>query len=261
MKINSNLISLILKLVGGILIISVVLDYIFDLIPSQWQDLNWQVNLINGFIDQGIAPLIGICFILIGWWIEDSKIPKKPNSGLRIFVLTISCILGVFFLLLIPLHMNNISQISSNLNAQIDRQVAQQEAQLQGFIAQLETVSKDPERLRQEIAQRTQVLESGGILEGQQLNAQQLQLLSNQREQLQQILDLSQNPEQLKGKLEEVKTNLQTELQTKESEERSKARKITLQQSLKTSLGSLVLAIAYSAIGWFGFREVSKLSS
>ena len=257
MKISSSLISLVLKLVGGILLISGILDYIFALIPSQWEDLNWQVKLINGFVDQGIIPLVGICFIFIAWWVEDSDSTTRPSSGLRISILTITCVLGLFFLLLIPLHLGNVNQISNGLIAQISQQVAQQEAQLQSFVEELEAISKDPERLKQEIEQRNQVLQSGGALQGQQLNSQQLQLLSNQKEQLQELLDLTQKPESLEAKLAEVKTNLESELQTRESEEKKKAKNLALQQSLKTSIRSLILAIAYSVIGWFALKTMT----
>ena len=148
MKINSNLISFILKLVGGILLISAILDYIFSLIPPQWQDPNWQINLINGFVDQGIIPLVGVCFLCLAWWIEDTNNNIKPSIPIRITVLTFTCLFGLLFLLFIPLHLGNVHKISSSEIAKIDQQVAQQEEQLQGLVAQLEAISKDPDRLK-----------------------------------------------------------------------------------------------------------------
>jgi hypothetical protein len=262
MKISSSLISLVLKLVGGVLLISAILDYIFALIPSQWQDLNWQVKLINGFVDQGIVPLVGVCFIFIAWWIEDRDSNTKPSSELRISILTFTCVLGLFFLLLVPLHLGNVNQISDGLMTQINQQVAQQEAQIQSFVAQLEAISQDPEQLKQEIEQRNQVIQAEGALQGQQLNPQQLQLLRNQKEELQQLLDLSQKPEELKAKIAEVKTNLESELKTRETEEKKQARNLALQQSLKTSIQSFILAIAYTVIAWFGLKTMTtKVSS
>ena len=262
MKITSNLISLILKLVGGILVISGILDYIFAVLPAQWQDLNWKVTLVNGFVDQGIIPLIGISIIFLGWWIEDNHSQAKSSASLRLFILIITCLFGLFFLLLIPLHIGNVNKISSDLITQISQKVEQQEVQLEGFIGQLQAVSKDPERLKQEVEQRNQVLQAGGVIQGQQLSPQQLQLLSNEKEQLQQLLDLSGDPEKLKAKLEEMKNNLQSKLKEKETEERKKAQNLTLQQSLKTSVLSFILAIAYTVIGWFGLRSmITKVSS
>jgi hypothetical protein len=257
MKITSNLISLVLKLVGVILVFSAILEYIFAVIPSQWQDLNWKITLVNGFVNQGIIPLIGICILFLGWWIADNHSPSsKPSVSLRLFILIITCVFGLFFLLLIPLHIGNVNKVSSDLITQITKKSAQQETQLEGFIAQLQAVSKDPERLKQEIEQRNQVLQAGGVIQGQQLSPQQLQLLSNEKEQLQQLLDLSKEPEKLKTKLEDMKTDLQSKLKEKETEERKKAQNLTLQQSLKTSVMSLILAIAYTVIGWFGLKTM-----
>lgn len=262
MKITSNLISLIFKLVGVILVISGILDYLFAVLPGQWQDLNWKVNLINGFVDQGIIPLIGICLLLLGWWIEDNYSQSKPSPPLRVSILIIACLLGLFYLLLIPLHLSNVNTISNDLITQITQKVEQQEAQLEGFVAQLQAVSQDPERLKQEIEQRNQVLQSGGVIQGQKLSAQQLQLLSDEKEQLQQLLDLSDQPDKLKAKINDMKSNIQSQLKEKETEERKKAQNLTLQQSLKTSILSLILAIAYTVIGWFGLKTImTKVSS
>ena len=243
MKVNSYLISLVLKLVGAILLISRILDYIFTLFPSQWEDINWQITLINTFVNQGMVPLIGICFIFIGWWIEDKDVQGKSSSGLRVGILVLSCILGLFYLILIPLHIGNVNQISNDLVDQISQQVAQQEAQLDGVLARLEAVSKDPEVLKQEIQQRNLVLQSGGQVQGQQFTPQQLQLIRNETE-------------QLKAKLEEVKTTRSSELAAREKEEIDRTKGAALQQSLTTVVSSLTLAIAYTVIGWFGFRAM-----
>ena len=255
MKINSNLISLILKLVGGILIIAGILDYIFSIVPSQWQDINWQVTLVNNLVNQAVLPLVGICFIFLSWWVEDNH-NISSSSGLRISVLTLSGLLGLFFLLLIPLHLSNVGQISNQMTARLDEQVAQQEAQLQGIVAQLEAISQNPEALKQEVEQRNQIINSGGTLQGQQLTPQQLQLLARETQQLQEILDLSGNPEQLQARLDDVKNARESELKARETEERNNIRNVALQQSLKTSVRSLIFSIAYAVVAGFGFRSM-----
>ena len=110
--------------------------------------------------------------------------------------------------------------------------------------------------LKQEIQQRNLVLQSGGQVQGQQFTPQQLQLIRNETEQLQQLLDLSDKPEQLKAKLEEVKTTRSSELAAREKEEIDRTKGAALQQSLSTVVSSLTLAIAYTVIGWFGFRAM-----
>ena len=79
---------------------------------------------------------------------------------------------------------------------------------------------------------------------------------------MEEILELSKTPEKLKETLAQRQTTLLSQIQQKETEERKKAQDLALQQTLKTAVQSLILAIAYTVIGWFGIREIlSKKSS
>lgn len=258
MKITSAFISLSLKLIGGILFISSLVEYLFLLIPLQLQDKNWQINITNSLVDRGIVPLIAIALLLIGWWINDSNSNEKSATNIRLPVFIVSSILGLIFLILVPLHLTNINSVSADLMNQIAQRIGQQEAQIQGFVAQLEAISKNPERLKLEIDQRNQVIEAGGVIQGQKLDPQQLQLITSQRDELQQILELSQKPEQLNAKLQEVQNKLQSELKALEDKEKRKAQTLALKQSLRTSISSLMLAIAYTFIGWLGLQMIMK---
>lgn len=254
MKISSSFIRLCLSLVGGILLISSLIEYLFLLFPLQFQDQNWQISITNSLVDRGIVPLIAICLLLIAWWINDNNINDKAGKIIRLPVFIIASIFGLIFLLLVPLHLTNINRVSSDLMTQINQKVEQQQAQIQGFIAQLDAIAKNPEQLKQEIAQRTKVIEAGGVIQGQKLNPQELASITTQRDQLQQMLDLSQKPDQLKAKLQEVETRLQGELKTMENNEINKAKTIALKQSLRTSISSLMLSISYIVIGWLGLQ-------
>ncbi|BAQ66710.1 HpsJ family protein [Geminocystis sp. NIES-3709] len=256
MKISSSFISLCLTLVGGILLISSLIDYLFLLFPLQFQDQNWQITITNSLVDRGIVPLMAISLLLIAWWINDNNSNQKTGQIIRLPVFIIASILGLIFLLLVPLHLSNINSVSSDLMAQITEKVGQQQAQIQGFVAQLDAIAKNPEQLKQEIAQRNQVIEAGGVIQGQKLEPQQLELITSQRDQLQQMLDLSQKPEALKAKLQEVEVRLQNELKEVENKEINKAKTIALKQSLRTSISSLMLSIAYIVIGWLGLQMI-----
>lgn len=254
MKISSSFISLCLSLVGGILLISSLIEYLFLVFPLEFQDQNWQISVTNGLVDRGIVPLMSISLLLIAWWINDNNSNEKAGKIIRLPVFIITSILGLIFLLLVPLHLTNINTVSSELMAQINQKVQQQQTQIQGFVAQLDAIARNPEQLKQEIAQRNQVIEAEGVIQGQQLNPQELELITSQRDQLQQMLDLSQKPDQLKAKLKEVETRLQSELKDTENKEISKAKTIALKQSLRTSISSLMLSIAYIVIGWLGLQ-------
>lgn len=256
MKVTSSFLSLILKSVGGIILISSIATYFFLLGNPRWEDVNWQINLTNSLVDQGIVPLLAISFLLVGWWLEDSENPRqKTGGGLRLVVFIIASILGLVYLLLVPLHYNNINRVSSELIAQIQQRTEQQKAQLEGFVSELEAISKNPQQLKIEIQQREEIIKAGGRLPtGQQLTPEQLQLLTLQRDQLKQISNLVNKPEELKNKFQQARSQLETELRKIEEEEKNRARGLALQQSLRTSISSLMLAIAYIVIGWFGLK-------
>jgi len=59
-----------LKLVGVLLILSFFGDWIVLLISPQFQNVQWQINLLTQFIDRGVTPLIGFVFIYVGFWIQ-----------------------------------------------------------------------------------------------------------------------------------------------------------------------------------------------
>jgi hypothetical protein len=257
MKITSAFISLSLKLVGGILLISSLIDYLFLLIPLQLEDKNWQITLTNSLVDRGIIPLIAICLLLIGWWINDNN-KEKSASNIRLPVFIISSILGLLFLILVPLHLSNINSVSGELMNQIAQRIGQQEAQIQGFVGQLEAMSRNPEQLKLQIDQRSQVINAGGVIQGQKLDREQLKLITGERDELQKILELSQKPDQLNAKLQEVQTRLQTQLKELEDRETKKAQTLALKQSLRTSISSLMLAIAYGVIGGLGLQLIFK---
>ena len=56
--------SFFLKLVGTILILASLLDYIVLAIPFRYQQEQWLVGFITQVVDRGIIPMIGIVFII-----------------------------------------------------------------------------------------------------------------------------------------------------------------------------------------------------
>ena len=64
--------SLALKLIGVILILSSLLDYITLAIPFQPLNAEWQIGFTGQIVDRGIVPMVGIAFLLVGYWIDTS---------------------------------------------------------------------------------------------------------------------------------------------------------------------------------------------
>jgi hypothetical protein len=255
MKISSAFTSLCLKMVGGVILISSIFDFIFLAIPFDWQNSPWQINFTNQIVDRGIVPMVGIGFLIAGWWISDNapNADSKASTAIRLPVFLVASILGLVFLLLVPLHLGNINKASATVLTQIQDQAKQQEDKIQGFVQQLNSISQNPQQLNQQIAARTQVLETGQF-QGKPLTPEETQVLRGQRDQLQQLLDLSKKPAELKQRLEKLKGELQTKLGEARIQQEKTAKTMAMKQSLKTGISSLMLAIGYIVMGGLGLK-------
>lgn len=256
--------SLSLKLTGLVFIFSFLLDGFILPLPYQFSQSQWQVGFVTTFVDRGIVPLLGIVLVLIAYWIDDINrdraiIPRKPRKfELRWPIFIFSTLLGLVFLLMIPVHINNINQIKNNALTQIQQGVDQGEGQIQAFLVQLNTLSQNPQLLDQQISQRTQVIETGRF-QGQPISTEQLETLRQQKEQLTNLRNLSKKPKEFKQKLDEIKNQLQTQLQERRTQAESQANLEALKQWLRIGIQSMLLSICYSLIGWLGIRELSSM--
>jgi len=114
--------SLSLKLAGLVFIISFLLDGFILPLPYRFNQSQWQVGFVTTFVDRGIVPLLGIVLVLIAYWIDANNrdvIPRKSRFELRWPIFILSTLLGLVFLLMIPVHINNINQIKNNALTQI----------------------------------------------------------------------------------------------------------------------------------------------
>lgn len=253
--------SLSLKLIGVIFILSSLLDYITLAIPLNWENSQWQIGLVTSIVDRGVVPLVGMAFILVGYWIDNLVNPspgKKSGFDLRFPVYILATILGLVFLLMVPLHLNNLNLAKANALEQIQQGAGQGAEQIQQFLNQVDTLSKNPQRLNSQVQQLNQAISSGQV-QGQQLNAQQLENLRQQRDQLQGLSELAKNPTEYQQRTEELKQQLETQLLNRRKQAENQARTQALKQSLRIGLSSLMLAIVYFVIGVFGLR--SSMSS
>ena len=254
--------SLSLKLTGLVFIFSFLLDGFILPLPYRFNQSQWQVGFVTTFVDRGIVPLLGIILVLIAYWIDANRdrdvISRKSRFELRWPIFIFSTLLGLVFLLMIPVHINNINQIKNNALTQIEQGVDQGEGQIQAFLAQLNTLSQNPQLLEQEISQRNQVIETGRF-QGQPINTEQLQTLRQQREQLTNLRDLSKKPKEFKQRLDEIKNQLQTQLQDRRKQAESQANLEALKQWLRIGIQSMLLSICYSLIGWLGIRELGSM--
>ena len=250
------------KLIGTILIVSSLVDYLILLIPPNLLNRGWQLNVTSQLVDRGIVPMVGMGLVLIGFWMDSvasggSQKPTKPIVDLRFWVGILASVLGLLYLLLFPLHLNNTRIARAEALSQINQQATQAETQL--------STQLGSDQFQQQIEQRKNLLKnqfSQVIGNEEQLN--QLLAREDLPQQVKEVLEQSKtNPQVLDQFLEQQADNLPTQLLTQirerkqELEQQAKTR--SLKSSLQTGISSLLLAIGYIGVGWTGLKGVGIL--
>jgi ABC-type multidrug transport system fused ATPase/permease subunit len=227
--ITPSYLSLCLKLMGVIFILSFLVDTATSIFPFTWGESSWQISVVTALVERGVVPLLGMALILIGYWVDTSSgnVKKASDLDLRLPVYIIASFLGLMFLLLVPVHLNNLNQYKITKLEQIE----QQQQEVQRYLDLLNKISKNPQQVEQEIKQRQQ-----------SFNPLQIQ-------QLQSLIGLAQQkPEEFNKEIERQKNQLTNQQREAEGQTKTQA----LKQGLRTGLSSLMLAIVYSAVGWLG---------
>lgn len=242
----SGFTALALKVVAVILILSSLLDYIILLIPFKPLDQQWQIAFTNQIVDRGIIPMVGITFLLVGYWIGSATdAPGRAKSAfldLRFWAFSLASVLGLVFLLLVPLHISNLGRAVSDRISEIDQQATVAEGRIEQQSAQMDSLLADEQRLKE----IDEAIEKGEV-QGQKLQPAQLQQLQQVREQ---ILSLRQDPAALKAEIEKAQTQVRDQKLKLKQQANTEATK----NGVRISISSLLLAIGYMAIGWMGFK-------
>ncbi|NES21730.1 MAG: hypothetical protein F6K41_23085 [Symploca sp. SIO3E6] len=265
MKINpvyTPFTALSLKFVGVIMIVSSLLDYISLAIPPTLEDpafREWQWVTTTQVVNQGIVPLVGIAFLVVGYWIASSIGPSSreessPIGQLRFWGFVVSSLLGLIFLLLVLLHTSNTLWRSSQSFEKIEAQATQLESQLEQQSQQIDTVIqqlKDPEtrkQTEQELQRLEEAIKQGQIPANQLPQAQaQVQIVKN-------LLEISQqNPDAAPNEFKEKNLN---KILSQKKEAENQIKNQVWKPGIKTIINSLLLAIGYIAIGWMGLRSL-----
>ncbi|MEA5521902.1 HpsJ family protein [Limnoraphis robusta Tam1] len=250
------------KLIGAILIVSSLVDYLILLIPPNLLNRGWQLSVTSQLVDRGIVPMVGMGLVLIGFWMDSvtsggSQKPIKALVDLRFWIALLASLLGLLYLLLFPLHLNNTRLARAEALSQIQQQASQAETQLETQLGS--------DQFQQQVEQRKNLLKnqfSSVIQNEEQLN--QLLAREDLPQQVKDVLEQSKtNPQVLEQFLEQQADSLPTQLLTQirerqqQLEEQAKTR--SLKSSLQTGISSLLLAIGYIGVGFTGLKGVGIL--
>jgi len=239
----SNFTAFALKVVGLMMLVSAVFDYIMLAIPFNIGQPEWLLNFVGQMVDQGIRPLVGLCLLSVGYWIanrqNDAKDARFSFTDLRFWGMVLASILGLMYLLLVPIHLNNVRVATDQALQQISQKASQADAQVQQQIQQVQSILKNDSQYKE----LEQAIASG------QVQGEQLARLQGLK---QQIDILKQNPAALNQQIEQTKTKLQEE--RKKAEDQARADGVKL--SARTGVTSLLLAIAYVSVSWTGLKTI-----
>jgi ABC-type multidrug transport system fused ATPase/permease subunit len=268
--------ALTLKVVGIILILSFLLDFLLLLFPFQATDRTWQINLATNLVERGIVPLVGLGMLFAAHWIEsasdgdvsgqDASRLRAPTLDLRFPVLILSSILGLMFLLIFPLHLNNVNQAKNQAINKLTQDAEQAETQVNNQLGQLQA-QLNTEQGKAQLQQlrnqtKTQLTE---ILKDEQKYKQALaspQIPPTIKE----VLKQAKADPKVLDKAIEQQTDIQalrnqqlSQVRQRREEAEKQARDTAWKSGLRTGISSLLLSIGYIIIGWTGLRGMGTV--
>lgn len=248
----SSFTALSLRVLGGVLILSSLVDYAIVTFPLMPLENAWQVNFTNQVVGRGVNPLLGIIALLLASWV-DFKSGKKADlkasiTDMRFLSFILSIILGIIFFLVIPLHIDNMQNIRDQSLSQIEQETQQREQQVQAQFNQLQALAQSPEA-KQELDKQIKAINDA--LSKGQVPPQQIAEVEAKKQELLNFQRFANDPNALNARLDELKKTV-TDAREKQ---RKEAEKTVFKEVIQTSLRSLFLGLGYLFVGWLGIQN------
>jgi ABC-type multidrug transport system fused ATPase/permease subunit len=251
-----------LKVAGVILMLSFLLDFVMLLLPFQPTDKTWQIGLATDLVNRGIVPMVGLGLLFTGYWVDATN-DGGPSSGfdLRLPSLILATVLGLIFLLIFPLHLSNIRQVSTQDVEKITKEANDKESaidnDLNGKLAILNTDQGKAALEQRKTEFKTKI---NSIIKDEQqykLALESPQISPAEKEIFKKI---KANPQEI-DKLIEQQTDFKAQAadqkrQIRESKESliKQARDAAWKSGLRIGVSSLLLSIGFIIIGWTGIK-------
>ena len=208
------------RIAGYALLVLSLFDIIEIFVPPRFEDPVWEFQIARSLVERAPVPLLGLVLVLAG---EKSKRIFK-------FLSWASLVVGVLFILLVPLGVSASVRIDQQNQQQLTSQLNQQTTQIQ--------------QLRNVVSKATTAEELGSILA--RLNPQRG---------VPQIND----PQQLKTQLLSQATQAEKKIKDQTATNRGNARQELLKRAIKSLLGALVCGAVFLTI-WNYTHKVLKVS-
>ncbi|WP_088891948.1 hormogonium polysaccharide biosynthesis protein HpsJ [Leptolyngbya ohadii] len=248
----SVLVSRALKIVGIVVTLAALVDILILPIPYQLGDRQWQINFAAQMVDRGVVPLVGIALILTGFWVDSVAGGLTERKRLwqdpRFYACLLSSLLGLMFVLLFPLHLNNVRIGNTEVQGQLEQQATQAQTDINTRLqAEVQSQRQQIQQLLGATDEQLQQLVTAGQLSQEQANR---------------IKEFKANPASLDTFLKEregqLREQLQSQVGVRKEEQAAAIRNEALKSGLRVGLSSLLLAIGFSAVGWLGLRNLAS---
>lgn len=257
-----------LKVIGVILILSFLIDFIILSLDFSPTDKQLQLRWAASMVERGVVPLVGLGMLFAAYWIDsfDDGNQSQPLD-FRMPALIISSILGLLFLVIAPVHAMNVINQRTQVVDQITRDAQLAENQLKTQLNQVQAQLGNDQVKAQVEKQRTQVkTQYSELLQDEQRYNQALnnpnvpqatkdllkKFKANPQE-LDKFIAQQTDPQQLANqRLAQIRTR---------REELEKQAQENWKPGLRIVVNSLLLSVAYIIIGWSGLRSMGAFQS
>jgi hypothetical protein len=264
-RVASSNSALVLKVIGIVCILSFFVDFgvlLLDFSPTNKQ---LQVGLVTTIVDRGIVPLLGIGTIFVSSWMNNAE-DRPQGLDLRLPALILANLFGLMFLLMFPLHLNNVRQASTQRVSQISQDAQQAETQLNNQLSQfLDQLNNDQAKAQLEQVRNQAKAQFAELLKDEQKYKQALdnpRLPAAQKELLKKF---KANPQELDKFIDqqtdpkEVANQRISQIRQRKEEAEKQAKDRAWKSGLRIGISSLLLSIGYIIIGWTGLKGMGAL--
>ena len=252
MKASSNSISSLaarsLQLVGLIMIVSFIIDIFILAMPPNPLNRQWRLGYTTQLIDRGVIPLVGIVLLLGGIWIKDASGMLGSKQGLlkSAAVLT-SLILGIVYVLLVPLHSIDTVRARSELLSTLNREAKNAEEQVQLSNPQVQaTLDRQRAQFKAQIT---------GLLDNPDQLAQAIE--QSPEQQAERLREFQANPDAIDTFIDqqigELPERARQRIRNRQQEQANQIQVNTL-KSMSQSINGGLLAVGYLGIGLAGVQ-------
>lgn len=201
--------------VGYGLIILALFDVVDILFPPQLMNPTWEFQAAGSLVERVPVPLIGLILIFF----EGANLRGKWEKPFLRLLSWAAILVGILYLLLIPIVIGDAVRLNNQNNVQVGAQVSQQSSQIQQFKTQLN-----------------------------QASSQDLGVLYDRLTAQGRAGDIS-SPQELKQQLASEVSAAESRLQAQAASTRQSTQRSLLKNTGKWGLGALISGILFIRIG------------